>query len=557
MSEKGTKRREWIKTFAIIFLVILLILTFFSNTIMNYSLPEVAAQYVQSGNINAQIRGYGTIESGDPYNVKIKAVRKVESVEVHQGDKVEKGQVLCLLSGEDSEELEAAKKALEEAEEAFEMALLTGSVDSSIMNNAGNTDSIQNYKTKIISLQNEIDKVEAEKDAADAKVKEWQDKVDAITLQITVTGSTIVDTTNETKAVNEAKAVMDNANFALTEAKNALATIESQIEYENQVTSGDSVEKDALNKQKLEASQNVINAEAAYKTASLNYEKALKVLNDKKATGNVEGSVANLERQKALLQVELNNAQKTASQKEEALTVKQAELETLVKNISDEINLGGLYDAVSQAKEEVNRLEDMVDGSEIVAPISGTIMTVNVKSGLDTPEDGIVFTMQPEGEGYTLSFTVTNEQAKKLAVGDVATPVNSWRYDDMQIVLSSIRPDTNNPGQNKLLVFNVSGENVVPNQSLNVSVAQRSGGMYEMVVPNSAIREDNNGKFILTVEAKSSPIGTRYIANRVDVDVIASDDTQSAITGALYGYEFVITTSTKPVEAGQYVRMPE
>lgn len=557
MSEKGTKRREWIKTFAIIFLVILLILTFFSNTIMNYSLPEVAAQYVQSGNINAQIRGYGTIESGDPYNVKIKAVRKVESVEVHQGDKVEKGQVLCLLSGEDSEELEAAKKALEEAEDAFEMALLTGSVDSSIMNNAGNTDSIQNYKTKIISLQNEIDKVEAEKDVADAKVKEWQDKVDAITLQITVTGSTIVDTTNETKAVNEAKAVMDNANFALTEAKNVLATIESQIEYENQVTSGDSVEKDALNKQKLEASQNVINAEAAYKTASLNYEKALKVLNDKKATGNVEGSVANLERQKALLQVELNNAQKTASQKEEALTVKQAELETLVKNISDEINLGGLYDAVSQAKEEVNRLEDLVDGSEIVAPISGTIMTVNVKSGLDTPEDGIVFTMQPEGEGYTLSFTVTNEQAKKLAVGDVATPVNSWRYDDMQIVLSSIRPDTNNPGQNKLLVFNVSGENVVPNQSLNVSVAQRSGGMYEMVVPNSAIREDNNGKFILTVEAKSSPIGTRYIANRVDVDVIASDDTQSAITGALYGYEFVITTSTKPVEAGQYVRMPE
>lgn len=557
MSEKGTKRREWIKTFAIIFLVILLILTFFSNTIMNYSLPEVAAQYVQSGNINAQIRGYGTIESGDPYNVKIKAVRKVESVEVRQGDKVEKGQVLCLLSGEDSEELGAAKKALEEAEEAFEMALLTGSVDSSIMNNAGNTDSIQNYKTKIISLQNEIDKVEAEKDAADAKVKEWQDKVDAITLQITVTGSTIVDTTNETKAVNEAKAVMDNANFVLTEAKNALENVEAQIAQQMLVSSGDAVALGALNKQKLAASQNVINAESAYKTASLNYEKAMKVLDDKKATGNVEGSVANLERQKALLQVELNNAQKTASQKEEALATKQAELESVVKNISDEINLGGLYDAVAKAKEEVNRLEDLVDGSEVVAPISGTIMTVNVKSGLDTPEDGIVFTMQPEGEGYTLSFTVTNEQAKKLAVGDVATPVNSWRYDDMQIVLSSIRPDTNNPGQNKLLVFNVSGENVVPNQSLNVSVAQRSGGMYEMVVPNSAIREDNNGKFILTVEAKSSPIGTRYIANRVDVDVIASDDTQSAITGALYGYEFVITTSTKPVEAGQYVRMPE
>lgn len=557
MNEKGTKRREWIKTFAIIFLIILLILTFFSNTIMNYSLPEVAAQYVQSGNINAQIRGYGTIESGDPYNVKIKAVRKVESVEVRQGDKVEKGQVLCLLSGEDSTELETAKETLKAAEDAFEMALLTGSVDSSIMNNAGNTDSTQNYKAKIIRIQNEIATAEAEKAAADAKVKEWQDKVDAVTLQISITGSTIVDTTNETKAVNEAKAVMDNANFALTEAKNALETIEAQIAQQMSVSSGDSVALDALNQQKLTAGQNVINAETAYKTAVLNYDKAVKVLEDKKATNNVDANVANLERQKALLQVELTNAQKAAQQKEEALATKQAELDTVVKNISDEINLGGLYDAVAKAKAEVKRLEDLVEGSEVVAPISGTIMTVNVKSGLDTPEDGIVFTMQPEGEGYTLSFTVTNEQAKKLTIGDVAEPVNSWRYDDMQIVLSSIRPDTSNPGQNKLLTFNVSGENIVPNQSMNVSVAQRSGGMYEMVVPNSAIREDNNGKFVLIVEAKNSPIGTRYIANRVDVDVVASDDTQSAITGALYGYEFVITTSTKPVEAGQYVRMPE
>ncbi len=557
MNEKGAKRREWIKTFAIIFLVILLILTFFSNTIMNYSLPEVAAQYVQSGNINAQIRGYGTIESGDPYNVKIKAVRKVESVEVRQGDKVEKGQVLCLLSGEDSTELETAKETLKAAEDAFEMALLTGSVDSSIMNNAGNTDSTQNYKAKIIRIQNEIVTAEAEKDAADAKVKEWQDKVDAVTLQISVTGSSIVDTTNETKAVNEAKAVMDNASFALTEARNALETIEAQIAQQMSVSSGDSVALDTLNGQKLVAGQNVINAETTYKTAALNYEKAVKVLDDKKATNNVEATIANLERQKALLQVELTNAEKLATQKTEALATKQAELETMVKNISDEINLGSLYDTVTKAKAEVKRLEDLVEGSEVVAPISGTIMTVNVKSGLDTPEDGVVFTMQPEGEGYTLSFTVTNEQAKKLSVGDVAEPVNSWRYDDMQIVLSSIRPDTSNPGQNKLLTFNVSGENIVPNQSLNVSVAQRSGGMYEMVVPNSAIREDNNGKFVLIVEAKNSPIGTRYIANRVDVDVIASDDTQSAITGALYGYEFVITTSTKPVEAGKYVRMPE
>ena len=43
----------------------------------------------------------------------------------------------------------------------------------------------------------------------------------------------------------------------------------------------------------------------------------------------------------------------------------------------------------------------------------------------------------------------------------------------------------------------------------------------------------------------------------MDVEVLASDDTQSAISGGLYGYEFIITTSTKPVEAGKQVRLAD
>ena len=105
MEEKNTtKRREWVKNAAIIFLTIMLLLTFFSNTIMNYSLPEVATQYVQSGTITAKIRGTGTIESGDPYEVKVTESRKVSSVAVKVGDTVQKGDILFYLAEEDSEE---------------------------------------------------------------------------------------------------------------------------------------------------------------------------------------------------------------------------------------------------------------------------------------------------------------------------------------------------------------------------------------------------------------------------------------------------------------------
>ena len=47
------------------------------------------------------------------------------------------------------------------------------------------------------------------------------------------------------------------------------------------------------------------------------------------------------------------------------------------------------------------------------------------------------------------------------------------------------------------------------------------------------------------------------MATRIDVEVLASDDTQTAISGALYGYEYVITTATKPVEAGKQVRLKD
>lgn len=570
MNENGRKRREWVKSAAIVFLSVLLVLTFFSNTIMNYSLPEVAAQYIQSGNITAKIRGNGIIESGDPYSVKITGTRKVESVNVREGDRVEKGTVLCVLSSEDSAELEAAKAVLEAAQQDFELSLLTGAVDSSVMNNAGNTDSMENYRAKIIRLQNEIGAAEAEVDAAQSEVDTAQDKVDewqatdeAFTLQINLTNAGSVDTREEQKAVNEAKTAMDNANFALTEARNWLTAVEAQISHQMTVSSGDSVTLEGLQDLKIKANQSVISAETAYNNATLAYQKAQYALETKQASDNKETVLANLQKQQAQVRIDMKKAQDNLAAKQdilatkqEAVTAKEAELAEMIKNINDEINLGSKYDAVVKAKKEVEKLEAQISGSEVTAPISGTIISSNVKSGLETPSDGIVFTMQPEGQGYTLSFSVSNEQAKRLSVGDIAEPVNAWRYDQMEIVLAGIRPDKTNPSQNKLLTFNVTGENIVANQSLNVSVGQKSA-TYDMIVPNSAIREDNNGKFILIVESKSSPLGNRYIASRVDVEVIASDDTQSAITGAVYGWEFVITTSTKPVEAGKQVRLAE
>lgn len=559
MNENGTKKREWVKNAVIVFLVVMLLLTFFSNSIMNYSLPEVAAQYIQSGTVTAKIRGTGVVESGDPYNVKIGETRKVESVEVKVGDTVQIGDVLCFLSGEESSELEAAREALEAAQMDFELALLTGDISTSIMNSAGTTQSMETYRNQIIAAKNVSVAAQAEVDAAQEKVDEWQKKYDAYTAQISMTPSNNADVTEETKAYNTAKTALENAGYVKTNAENQLSAIEAQIAQQNELISisqGDEGVLANLQIQRVNANQAVIDATTAYNNAQLALTKAETALNNKKATGDTTGTIANLTIQQAAVKVELDNAQTVLAQKQAALENAQADLTGLVGDIQTAISLGSKYDAIIKAQEQVAKLTAEAAGSQVAAPIAGTITSVNVQSGLETPSDGILFTMQPEGKGYTLSFSVTNEQATRLSVGDQAELVNAWRYDDMQVILTSIRPDTTNPGSNKLLTFDVTGSSVVAGQTLSVSVGQKSAS-YDMIVPNSAIREDNNGKFILIVESKSSPIGTRYTATRVDVEVLASDDTQSAISGALYGYEFVITTSTKPVEAGTLIRLAD
>ena len=58
----------------------LLVLTFFSNTIMNRTLPEVATAAVHEGAIVAKVRGTGTVVATGKHQVKAKETRTIRSV---------------------------------------------------------------------------------------------------------------------------------------------------------------------------------------------------------------------------------------------------------------------------------------------------------------------------------------------------------------------------------------------------------------------------------------------------------------------------------------------
>ncbi len=579
MNENGKKRREWVKTAAIVFLSVMLVLTFFSQTILNYSLPEVATQYVSSGTITAKIRGTGPVESGDPYEVKVKQSRKVSGVEIRVGDTVEKGTILMYLEDAESEEikaaqeaLEAAQKELEQAQDAYDEALLKGEVTATDVYAANKGVSAQAYRRQINNYQNAIKNLENEMKPLEDRAAELQSLIEDINRQDSYENS--IDSAASAR-VPAAEQALKNAEGAKTGAENAYNAAQTNYDnaqkaledaqHEASVSGGNAADRipgltatrDDMKRKLDEAAQNLANANQVYNNALRDRNNAVNEDNARKGS-TVHANLAN---QKASYELELYGIQKQVDEKKKQRDDTDELLQTLLKDISNILGLDRYLDTIKDAQAKVEKAQTAVDeqmakdmGATITAPISGTVTAINVTSGNNTSPDVPVVVMQPEGKGYTLSFSVTNEQARRLSVGDQAEVANSWRHQDMKVTLASIKPDKNDPGQKKMLTFDVVGDDVTPGETLSLSVGQKSAN-YDLIVPNSAIREDNNGKFILIVESKSSPLGTRYTASRVDVEVLASDDTRSAISGALYGYEFVITTSTKPVEAGKLIRL--
>ena len=175
--ETNVKRREWVKTAAIIFLVVMLVLTFFSNTILNHSLPEVATANVTSGTINAKIRGSGTVSANETYDVTIKQTRKVASVKVRVGDSVSAGDVLMTLEAEESDELKQAQTELESMELSYEKSLIAASTEAARENR--DVQKLREAYNDLLAQYNQYStmdarQVELEKTKAEATLKELQ-----------------------------------------------------------------------------------------------------------------------------------------------------------------------------------------------------------------------------------------------------------------------------------------------------------------------------------------------------------------------------------------------
>ena len=523
MAEEKKLKRGWVKNVAIIFLAVLLVLTFFSNTIMNRSLPEVAVQYTQAGTITAKIRGTGTVTANSSYNVSVEQTRKVASVAVKVGDTVAVGDLLFTLADEESKELKAAKEQLD----ALNLQYRIDQINA----NSAYTDD----QKAIADAQDALNQAIAKRDqyggsssvaveAAKAEIADLEDEINRLKNKQAETGYS--DVTEAALKAQERSIEDKEYEIANPSSDADIQALKRELERLNE-------DYDAM-REAARYGDKIADAESELAVAKTNLE-------------TLEANSTNW----TAADTEVASAQKTLND-----LIYQLEQKQKVDGSITNLNLEASRKKIAEQQKVVNELQQESVNAEITAPMAGVVTTINVAAGDTTGAEQPMAVIEANDLGYTVSFPVTVAQAKTLKLGDPAEVSGYYWGPEIKAVLTAIKNDPENPGKNKILNFTVSGEEVTAGSQLSLTIGQKSED-YPTIVPNSAVRNDTNGDFVLIVEAKSTPLGNRYIARRVDVQVLAKDDINTAVSGGLTTSDYVITTSSKPLEPGMQVRLVE
>ena len=624
--ENSVRKREWVKTAAIIFLAVLLVLTFFSKTIMNASLPEVAAQQAASGAINARIRGSGTVEASEVYNVTIKQTRKVASVLVKTGQEINVGDTMFVLEAEDSDELKQAETDLETLQQNYDKSLIE----------AGNTAAQENYDVQkareaynealavynqytnvnaaqltaaITAAENELTNLTAQSKAISEELKQLQTDKETIDADVTAQEAKVKEMEAAEDKYAELKTATDDYDADIvvygkyySKLLELTAEPTSSVTYDNkhvitvvsiasQPIAAGYCQKDTMlyaylvEKGQTEMANDAGIIATAYKTITEDLSKLatlcteysrLSVVYNPTALSNARTELSNLKNNADHCANLVKSCTERASAAETAVSNKQTEIDKLTKassaadtvkstkqaledlvfkqNLGDSssVDMEASKKAIERKQAEVDKLRENADELEVKSSVSGTIASINASAGKSIGgEEQPLATINVTDRGFTVKIDVTNEQAKKVKVGDTAELVNFWGGD----AVATLDQITNSQSSgNRTLVFTLTGD-IQAGQNITLSIGQKSSN-YDALIPLSGLREDSNGKFVYVLQSKNSPLGSRYIATRVTVQELARDDKSAAVSGISQG-DFIITTSNKPVEAGKQVRLAD
>ena len=533
-------RRKTIIRIMVAFVAGLALLTFFSNTIMNLTIPKVMGEYATRGNLAYTNTATGTIKVENETKITGVEGRTIDKILVSSYDTVNEGDVIATLkpveNSDDLKELQAQLLTLQREKEYAERAPSSNTLTTYEQAVDTAQDTLSEAQEALTAAQNKqatIDSADATILDQSAQLAEYQSALDYATAEK-------AGYEDQIKAKNfpwKLKEILASDPVGTTPVTDGEKIRELCYQINQYIDAKAPIQSD------LDAAQAVIDSNSASIAAC-------------------ELAITNAETAK-----EAAEALPSVSDAQKLVDTAQTGLSTAQQSLSDaQVNAGIEADKAQDAADDrdksieeletkIAELEAKIGQTEIKATASGYVYNISIEEGsVMEKNQTIAYVIPVDDRQCTATFTFPSEVASRLSIGD-DMDVTMGYVDSCTII--NIKPDPDNPREYKQVKCAINDAYAFPGESITVR-ADKSNKDYECVIPSSAVNKDNSGYFVYQIIGSSSPLGDKYTVKRVDVTVEDDDGTYAAISGEKLDKDaMIVVRSEKPLEDGERVRLED
>ena len=338
-------------------------------------------------------------------------------------------------------------------------------------------------------------------------------------------------------ALAGAQADRDRANGRAAEAVQQAETALERAKQDEQAAS-DALEElqqkppEELEEGELEAAQLALDtARSARETAEQALASARQAAEDTALSG--DRSVASAESA-------LQSAQKSYSE-----AAKQAE--TAGKANAADAQLAQLE--LEEAQRLLDRLTALQQaGGCITAPAGGTLVRLDLTAGQPTVASAGQLAGQ-EG-GFVFRATVGKEQAGQLKAGGLVNVQQDYAVGKGTI--QALSPQEDGTVQMTVRLAEDGASWQLGGAEASVTLSQQQ---YYTCLPSSAVRLGGAGEYVLVMEQRVTVLGIQNVLVEVPVSIERISGGTTAVSGALGPDSQVVASSSRPVSAGDRVRV--
>lgn len=484
----------------IAFIIFVLFFMFFSKTLYNLSLPNISVIEPMEGTIKNVIEAKEKINISDTQKIYSNISGKILNVYVKEGESIKKGDLIV--------DIEIDKEQ----------------IYTLVADIAKRTNDIELLQLKYEYLNNNTD----------VDIDDENNKIEKKKTKITTLKTEINDLKNKNQNIKEKKEL--ETTIEIKEFENKLYSIEETIQKNKQLYEIGALSKSDLDKSIKEKED-----------IQLSYDKFIEQEIKEKVDKN-DNDIDSKTREIEALEQDIELLEETIN------TVKKEAVKNQKSNIT---NIAELDNQIENSKIELDLLKKQLENrnkNSIISENDGVILSVKFEKNKYVSKNDLLFEMSDKSNNYKVEFNIAKEKTKLISVGDEADISVEGIEENIKGKVKSIELSDIEDEYKVKIDINYN-ESFINEKQASIKITKESE-KYSTIVPNSAIRQEKDGYYVLSLRETDGVLGKEFYAQKIKIHVNDSDEQNSAITGLTY-IEPIITSSEKSISNGSRVKYIE